>query len=190
VGSGKRERRPNYGWAAEPAPQGPAERTAGPATIIREFLQHITGSAAQPKIPDTLEEASTQLLVRIGTPFAKGMKALPWYVDIPGAGGCCSTWSSTSLIRWLRIHGEDQSSSRSPQEWLQIAFDNLQSVYAAELARTAARTRGVYGCHTNDSYYAARASSSSSTPRRPPHGWLIAIPARDWLFAMKAEVRA
>src|SRR5262245_47534873 len=46
--------------------------------MIREFLGHVTGVLAGPKIPDNLNTVADQLRPRLGKPFAHEGKAHPW----------------------------------------------------------------------------------------------------------------
>ena len=54
--------------------------------MIREFLGHVTGALAGPKIPDDLTTVANQLRPRLGKPFAREGKAYPWGLSLPGTG--------------------------------------------------------------------------------------------------------
>jgi hypothetical protein len=163
-----------------------ADRADWPA-LIKDFLHVVmlTAEGGAP-IPDDLAAAADRLLVRLGKPFATD-KA-PWSKRLPG----------TDLVLNLVIDAEKfmtyvtpdlmAKSDRPPGEWLDVALENLRRSTPDDWLADLGDDTGVLYGHCNDSYDAARAVILSEIRDPGPGGWLVAVPARDWLFAMPVTV--
>jgi hypothetical protein len=159
--------------------------------IVRQFLQHLLGqNGIMGKMPERLEEIRFRLLPRIGQPFKETQGITPWTKRLPG------TQLALNLVidfpqSMAYVNGELMDQSETPAgDWLDIALENLMDRTPVEWLELAMPDMGIYCGHLNDSYDAARALILPRLQDAGAAGWLIAIPARDWLFAMKVEVPA
>ncbi|OWK43485.1 hypothetical protein [Fimbriiglobus ruber] len=152
--------------------------------LIRDFLKVIVSSRDNDiRVPDDLAEVADRLIVRIGAPFPAGGTA-PWFQPLPG----------TDLVTSLVIDSEQymtyvtrdmiEKSTRPPGEWLDRALENLRAAAPSTWLRELHAESGVLVGHANDSYDAARALVLGDLRDPGPGGWLVAVPARDWLFAL------
>lgn len=165
-----------------------ADREQWP-TIINDFLDVIvlTTQKQDVQMPDDLASAADRLLVRIGKPFEIKDGKGPWQKKLPG----------TDLVLNLVIDSERfmtyvtldlmKGSDRPAGEWLDIALANLKRSTPDDWVTVLDETNILCG-HCNDSYDASRALILAELVEPSPTGWLVCIPARDWVFALPATI--
>jgi hypothetical protein len=164
----------------------PSAESAG---IVREFIRNVTAvTAPEWKMPETLEECADRLLPRVGQPFAQGVPA-PWSDPLPGAPGLVVNLVVDFPTTMAYVTPEMVAKSATPAaEWVARAITNLKAITRPDWLRPMGGDHGLMACHTNDSYDAARALLIGERTGDDPAGWLLAVPARDWLFARKVEM--
>lgn len=159
------------------------------AGIVRDFIKNVTAVTAPDwKMPDALEECPERLLPRIGQPFAAGGPS-PWSDPVPGAGGLVVNLVIDFPTTMAYVTPDMMAKSATPPaEWVARALANLNALTKPDWLQTLRAEQGILCCHTTDSYDAARVLLLCERTGNDPAGWLVAVPARDWLFARKVEV--
>lgn len=157
--------------------------------IVRQFFENarVGKPAEMEQLPNTMEEAAERLMARVGRPFEADDKA-PWsfpvlglddlaislVVDFPTMMAFVSREmverSATEAVEWLYL-GLLNLQKRAPDGWLQLAHEQ----------------EGIWCGHAEDSYDASRALVLCELTNSDELGWLVTVPARDWLFARKVE---
>jgi hypothetical protein len=157
--------------------------------LVREFFAnaHIADLPELNAIPDKLDDAADQVRARISPPYGDAEHA-PWSVPLDGADDLAVSLvldfptmmafvtramadaTDTPMDEWVR-RGIDNLKSTAPEGWLQLAHADEQ----------------IWIGHANDSYDAARALILCDATESDELGWMVAIPARDWLFARKVD---
>ena len=158
------------------------------AALVRDFLTNVTSvSSPEWKMPETLEECADRVLPRIGLPFAGAVKA-PWSKPLPGADGLVLNLVVDFPTTMAYVTADMMTASAtSPGDWLDRALANLTAITKPDWLKPLRSEQGIFACHTTDSYDAARALLLCELTGNDPAGWLVAVPARDWLFARKVE---
>jgi len=158
--------------------------------IVRHFLQHIVGTGSPETIlPDTIEDAAARLLPRIGQAFAKDI-ATPWSKPLPGTQLHLNLVIDFPHTMAYLTKDKMEKSETPPGDWVDQAIENLRSRTEEGWLDLIREDEGLYCVHTSDSYDASRALILCEMTGNDPAGWLIAIPARDWMFAMKANMQS
>ena len=80
--------------------------------------------------------------------------------------------------------GMVEASGDSADAWLAVGVANLRDATPDDWLGTFHEETGMLGGHAGDSYDAARALVLEEFGEPSPAGWLVAVPARDWLFAL------
>jgi hypothetical protein len=157
--------------------------------LVRQFLDNARVGRPEElaQLPDTLEQAAERLMARLGRPFEDGDKA-PWATPVPGADdlavglvidyptmmafvpAAMMARSDTPPHDWV-LRGLTNLMARAPENWLQLVHEQ----------------EGIWCGHAEDSYDASRALVLCDLTGSDDLGWLVAVPARDWLFARKVE---
>jgi hypothetical protein len=157
--------------------------------IIKQFLTNLLGAMdSKDEMPETIEAAAPRLLPRIGKPFAKDVTQ-PWGKQFPG------TQLQLNLVidfpNTMAYVTKDlmNKSETPPGDWVDIALKNLMTRTDPKCLDLVREDEGLYCIHTNDSYDASRAMILCEMTGNDPAGWLVAVPARDWVFAMKVETK-
>lgn len=159
------------------------------AGIVREFIKNVTVvTAPEWKMPETLEECADRLLPRIGKPFVAGGPS-PWSDPLPGVEGLMVNLVVDFPTTMAYVTPDMMAKSDTPPgDWLDRALANLKAITKPDWLKPMSGDHGLMACHTNDSYDAARALLLCELTGNDPAGWLVAVPARDWLFARKVEM--
>jgi hypothetical protein len=157
--------------------------------IVREFVTNISAVAAPEwKLPETLEECPDRILPRIGQPFTAG-GPVPWSLPMPGTDELVVNLVIDFPTTMAYVTPDLLAKSATPPEvWLDRAITNLKALTKPEWLTPHQPEDGIVACHTNDSYDAARALLLCERTGNDPAGWLVAVPARDWLFARKVDM--
>ncbi len=156
--------------------------------MVRDFLAVATRAA--PEV-ESLAGVAGRLRVRLGRPFrADAGQALPWQLPVGGTGLAVNL--VVDADRHMSYVGPaDIESSDAPAEyWLGVALDNLAaSTLAGWLAEVHAAS-GIRAGNAGDAYDAARGLVLDRVAPAGPAGWFVAVPARDWLFALPVRAAA
>jgi hypothetical protein len=80
--------------------------------------------------------------------------------------------------------GAVEGSGADADDWLEAGLDNLRDATPDDWLGVFHEESGLLGGHAGDSYDAARALVLDGLADPSPAGWLVAVPARDWLFAL------
>lgn len=159
-----------------------ADRAEWPA-IIAEFVQHVTQATQDDALPDSLDQAADQVMVRIGQPFPKNMAVhTPWHRQLGKTGLIVNmvidhpkymAYVTTALV---------EQSGRGEDEWLQAAKANLLAKTPEDYLEPINDEIDIrIGCH-GDAYDAARALILDELmPDRTEYGFFVAVPTRDLL---------
>jgi hypothetical protein len=165
-----------------------ADRSEWP-TIIDDFLEVIMLTVEQKdsQIPDDLAQATDRLLVRVGKPFEIKDGKGPWQKRLPGTELVLNlVIDSPRFMTYVTLDAMKKS-DRPAGEWLDTALTNLKRTTPDDWI-TILDDTGILCGHCNDSYDAARALILSELREPAPTGWLVCIPARDWMFALPATL--
>ncbi len=157
--------------------------------IVTDFLEVIVLTTDQKdvQIPDDLATATDRLLVRIGKPFEIKDGKGPWQKKLPGTELVLNlVLDSPRFMTYVTLDVLKRS-DRPAGEWLDIALANLKRTTPDDWITVLEDTNIQCG-HCNDSYDASRALILSELCEPSPTGWLVCIPARDWLFALPATI--
>lgn len=159
------------------------------ADLVRGFFQNarVGNPEELQALPTTMEDAADKLMVRLGRPFADSDKA-PWGITVPGVDDLAVHLVIDLPTMMAFVPGDMMAASATPAEdWLFRGFQNLAERTPADWFRLAQEEHGIWVGNTGDSYDAARALVLCDLTQSDELGWLVTIPARDWLFARKVE---
>jgi hypothetical protein len=165
-------------------------KTAEPTeteSIVQHFLANLLDAMdSKDAMPETMEDAAPRLLPRLGQPFAKG-QAQPWAKPFPGTPLHINLVIDFPTTMAYVTKDLMEKSDTPPGDWVDVALKNLLELTDPACLDLALEDEGLYCIHTNDSYDASRALILCEMTGNEPAGWLIAVPARDWVFAMKVN---
>jgi len=158
--------------------------------LIREFLGHITGALAAPKLPDDLTTVAAQLRPRLGKPFAREGKAHPWGIPLPGTGleinlvidfPNTMAYVTDEMLRKTGKAGEDL---------LDLALANLKADTPEDFFERVSEELDIYVGHSGDGYDAVRALLIDDLLPESPAGFWVAIPSREELAVWPVSFEA
>src|SRR5262245_33952 len=157
-----------------------ADRSEWP-TMIREFVQHVTLATKAGSLPESLDEAVRQLLVRIGQPFAKSMgDQTPWYRRLGDTGLIVNMVIDHPKFMAYVTNSLIEKSGRDADHWLAIGKANLRAQTPDDYLEPINDEIDIrIGC-VGDAYDAARCLIVEDLlPDLGQYGFLVAVPARD-----------
>ena len=157
--------------------------------IVRQFFENARLGRPEEvdQLPNTMEEASERLMARIGRPFGDDEKA-PWATPVLGIDDLAISLVVDFRTMMAFVSPEMMGRSETDAvEWLYLALLNLQTRAPEGWLHLLHEQEGIWCGHAEDSYDASRALVLCELTNSDELGWLVAIPARDWLFARKVE---
>ncbi len=161
-----------------------AGREEWPA-MVRHFLGVLaTSTSAENAPPDSLDAVRGRVRVRLGVPFALAEPANPWQRLLAGTPLAVNLVIDSDEYMTYVTQGMVEASGESADDWLAVGIANLRDATPDDWLGTFHEETGMLGGHAGDSYDAARALVLEEIGEPSPAGWLVAIPARDWLFAL------
>lgn len=158
--------------------------------LVRDFFQnlaagHPAGIAEQ--MPESLAAAADQVFTRVGRPF-DDTEAAPWSMPVPGAEELAVSLVIDYPTMMVYASKEMVGRSATPAgDWVVKGLENLMARTPENWLQKVQEDEGIYCGHAEDSYDAARALILCELTDSDELGWLVTIPARDWLFARKVE---
>lgn len=157
--------------------------------LVREFFanMHVANTEQFDRIPDRLEDAVDQVRARLGRPFADSDHA-PWQTPVDGADDLAISLVLDFPTMMAFVTPAMAGTTDTPMdEWVQRGLENLKASAPEGWLRLAHPDEGIYLGHENDSYDAARALVLCDLTGCDDLGWMVCVPARDWLFARKVD---
>ena len=155
------------------------------ASIVREFLQILVRLAPQAnqRLSRDLRSLLDRVRIRIREPFTG--EDLPWEQKLEGTRLALSLVIDSSDHMAYITHDWITESGLAPEELVREGLANLRRVTPSDWLSTGPFGPILIG-HSNDSYDASRSLCLAELRDTGRGGWLVAIPARDWLFALPA----
>ena len=156
------------------------EKAEWPA-LIREFLQHVTEALTGPKIPDDLMTVADQLRPRLGKPFARGEKACPWGIPLPGTPleiNLVIDYPNTMAYVTDEMLAK---TGKAGEDVLDLALANLKRDTPPDFLERISDELDIHVGHTGDGYDAARALLIEDLLPESPAGFWVAVPSREEL---------
>jgi hypothetical protein len=158
--------------------------------LVRDFFRNLAaGNPAEiaEQMPASIEEAADRLFARVGRPFEE-TEAAPWSMPVPGA----EELAISLVIDYptMMVYASKEMVGRSatpPGEWVVKGLENLIAHTPERWLQLVHENEGIYCGHAEDSYDAARALVLCELTSSDDLGWLVTVPARDWVFARKVE---
>jgi hypothetical protein len=166
-----------------------AGRAEWPA-MIREFLSHVTGALAGPKIPDDLTAVADQLRPRLGKPFAREGKAHPWGVPLPGTGLEINLVIDYPHTMAYVTEEMLKKTGKGGEDLLDLALANLRSDTPAGFLDRVSDELDIFVGHTGDGYDAARALLVEDLLPDSPAGFWVTVPSREELAVWPVSFEA
>lgn len=161
-----------------------AGREEWPA-MIRHFLGVLEASTDPANAPpESLDAVRGRVRVRLGVPFALGEPAKPWQRLLPGTPLAVNLVVDSDEYMTYVTQGMVEASGDTADDWLAVGVANLRDATPDDWLETFHAESGMLGGHAGDSYDAARALVLEELGEPSPAGWLVTVPARDWLFAL------
>ncbi len=157
-----------------------AEKAEWPQ-MIREFLDHITGALAGPKIPDDLMTVVNQLRPRVGRPFSREGKAYPWGIPLPGTGLEINLVIDYPNTMAYVTDDMLKKTGKAGEDLLDLALAHLRGDTPPDFFEKVSEELDIYVGHTGDGYDAARALLIEDLLPESPAGFWVAIPSREEL---------
>jgi hypothetical protein len=157
--------------------------------LVEEFFRnaHIAETEQLSQIPDKIEDAADQLRARVGRPYGDADHA-PWWMPLDGADDLAVSLVLDFPTMMAFVTRPMADASDTPmEEWVHRGIENLKANAPDGWLRLAHADEGIYVSHENDSYDAARALILCDATEADALGWMVSIPARDWLFARKVD---
>lgn len=157
--------------------------------LVKEFFTNanVTDTEQLSNIPDRIEDATDQLRARITRPYGDAEHA-PWAMPLEESGelAVCLVLDFPTMMAFVTKPMADRTDT--PMEtWVARGIENLKATAPDNWLHLAHQDEGIWIGHVNDSYDAARALILCDATQSDELGWLVAIPARDWLFARKVD---
>ena len=155
------------------------------APFIREFLHILIRLAPQANkgLSTDLRTLLDRVRIRIREPFTGD--ELPWEKELVGTRLALSLVIDSSDHMAYITHEWITQSGLTTDELMQKGLANLCRITPSDWLYTGPFGPILIG-HSNDSYDASRSLCLEDLRQSGPGGWLVAIPARDWLFALPA----
>jgi hypothetical protein len=153
-------------------------------TIIREFVQHVTQATKEGALPENLDDAASQVMVRIGQPFPKSMgDQTPWHLHLGKTGLIVNMVIDHPKFMAYVTNSLLEKSSRGADEWLAAAKANLLAQTPDDYLEPINDDVDLrIGCH-GDAYDAARSLIVDELlPDLAEYGFFVAVPTRDVLI--------
>ena len=158
--------------------------------MIREFLGHVTGALAGPKIPDNLTTIAGQLRPRLGKPFAREGKAYPWGLSLPGTGLEINLVIDFPNTMAYVTDDMLKKTGRAGEDLLDLALANLKADTADDFLEQVSEEIDILIGHSGDGYDAARALLIDDLLPESPAGYWVAIPSREELAVWPVSFEA
>ncbi|WP_439623748.1 hypothetical protein [Gemmata sp.] len=165
------------------------EKAEWPA-MIREFLGHLTGVLAGPKIPDDLTAVADRLRPRLGRPFSRQGKTHPWGVPLPGTGLEINLVIDFPHTMAYVTDDMLKKTGRAGDDLLDGALGNLRANTPDDFLEPVSDEIDIRIGHTGDGYDAARALLVEDLMPESPAGFWVAVPSRDELAVWPVSVAA
>ncbi len=159
-------------------------RDEWPGMIQHFFRVLIDSTSADNLPPESLAVLRDRLRVRVGTPFDLADAARPWQQLLPGTPLAVNLVIDSAEFMTYVTDGMMAAAGETPDHWLAVGLANLRDATPDDWLGVFHAETGMLGGHAGDSYDAARALVLEQLGDPSPAGWLVAIPARDWLFAL------
>lgn len=149
-------------------------------SMVRQFLDHLTGALKAPAVPDDLLQVGDRLRPRLGAPFDRSA-AHPWGIPLPGTGleinlvvdfPNTMAYVTDAMLKRSRKRGEDL---------LDVALENLRAATPDDYFERASDELDIYIGHSGDGYDAARALLVEELMPESPAGFWVAVPSREEL---------
>jgi len=157
--------------------------------LVREFFTnaHVADTDQLQQIPDNLEDAADKVRARISRPYGDAEHA-PWTVQLDEADDLVVSLvlDFPTMMAFVTKPMADRSDTPM-DEWVRRGIENLKAAAPEGWLQLAQEQEGIWIGHANDSYDAARALILCDATDSDDLGWMVAIPARDWLFARKVN---
>jgi hypothetical protein len=157
--------------------------------LVAEFFRNanVGDAAALDQIPDRLEDAADKVRARIGRPFGE-VEHAPWAIPLDAADDLAVSLVLDFPTMMAFVTNAMADKSDTPMaEWVARGIENLRAAAPDGWLQLAHPDEGIWVGHVNDSYDAARALILCDATGGDELGWMVAIPARDWLFARKVD---
>lgn len=157
--------------------------------LVRNFFQHahIADTDQLDQIPDRLEDAADKLRVRLGRRYTEAEHA-PWGLPLDGVDDLAvSLVLDFPTMMAFVTRAMAERTDTPMEEWVARGLDNLRASAPDDWLRLLHADEGIWVGHVNDSYDAARALILCDATDCDELGWMVSVPARDWLFARKVD---
>lgn len=157
--------------------------------LIRNFFRnaHVGDTVQLDRIPDQIGEAADRLRARLTTPFGDVDHA-PWTMSLDGVDELAVSLVLDYPTMMAFVTKPMAEKSVTPmEEWVQRGIANLKATAPDDWLQLVHPDEGIWCGHANDSYDAARALILCDLAECDDLGWLVCVPARDWLFARKVD---
>jgi hypothetical protein len=154
--------------------------------LITEFLNTVGSIDPDENLPDSLDQAADQVLVRLGPPMNKLVEeARVWSQPLDDTG----LWVNLVIDYPNRMcYVTEQlirDSGRPGSRWLETALLNLATRTPANAFHVVDEETGLWMCSTGDAYDSSRALLLDRLlPEFIADGYFVALPGRDALFVL------
>lgn len=157
--------------------------------LVTEFFtnMHVADTATLADLPTDIAAAADQLRARIGRPYGDSEHA-PWSLALDGADDLAVSLvlDFPTMMAFVTKPMAERSETPMPA-WVARGIENLKATAPDGWLKLAHEEEQIWIGHVNDSYDAARALILCDATESDELGWMVAIPARDWLFARKVN---
>ena len=147
--------------------------------LAEDFLRVVL--AADTGVVPALADAAGRLRVRVGRPFPAGAA---WQEPIPGTDLAVSLVVDGDRHMTYVTAGDIARSGRPADDWTRVAAANLRAATPAGWLGAVHAESGIAAGNAGDGYDAARAAVLAAVAPAGPAGYFVAVPARDWVFAL------
>ena len=137
-----------------------------------------------------LESHAEQLRLRLGPAYPPGGAGTPFAQPLPGTGLVRNLVVDSPRHMCYVTAADIEASGKSASEWLELAARNLAATTEPGWLGPIQPDLPVLAGNAGDGYDAARALVLDRLTRPTEAGHFIAVPARDWLFALPATPEA
>jgi hypothetical protein len=157
--------------------------------LITEFLNTVGSIDPQENLPENLELAADQLLVRVGPPMTKvSDEARVWGQPLDDTG----LWINLVIDYPNRMcYVTEQlirDSGRPGSRWLETALKNLEARTPTDALHVIDEETRLWMCSTADAYDSSRALLLDQLmPEFAEDGFFVALPGRDALFVLPVD---
>lgn len=170
----------NLARRVKPAPQ------AEWPELIRDFL---AVALAAPQGFGTLADNADRLRPRLGLAFPDDSPSAPFARPVPGTDLVVNLVVDAERHMTYATAADVAGAGGTPGEWVNLALDNLLAATPADWLAVVHADTGVVAGNAGDGYDAARALVLHRlVPGAAGH--FVAVPSRDWLFALPASAAA